>query len=220
ILSPVPGRPAASLIGANALPSEAVIARLAEWLVRWSAATLVPGRLSAEWIERWLVAPAAVLGPDLPQAYVAWLRTRAVAAIGENLPSVASHVDLTMTNVLLAGSRLAVVDWEAADATGLPLRDLLYAAADATAARHGYRDRLAAFEHCFPCDATGPLGAGLSQLRRLAGLSETAAALCAHACWLGHAADERGKRESGEARPFLSIVRLLAERAARGEPSL
>ncbi len=220
ILSPVPGRPAASLLGSKAQSPKAVIARLAEWLVRWSAATLVPGRLSAEWIERWLVAPAEVLGPDLPEAFVAWLRTRADAAIGENLPSVATHGDLTMTNVLLADHSLSIVDWEAANATGLPLRDLLYAAADATAARDGYRDRVAAFERCFSGGAAGPLGAGLDQLRRQAGLSDTAAALCAHACWLGHAADERGKRESGESRPFLSIVRLLAERAMGGEPSL
>jgi hypothetical protein len=102
----------------------------------------------------------------------------------------------------------------------VPLRDLLYAAVDATAARDGYRNRLAAFTRCFPGGAAGPLDAELDRLRRQAGLSETAAALCEHACWLRHAADERGKRESGEARPFLSIARLLAARAARGEASL
>jgi hypothetical protein len=93
---------------------------------------------------------------------------------------------------------------------------------DAAAARDGYRDRPAAFERCFP--AAGrvpePLGEGLRRLGRQAGLTETTAALCVHACWLQHAADERGKREPGEARPFLSIVRHLAERSARGELAL
>jgi hypothetical protein len=221
LLSPVPGRPAATLIAANAQPSEAMIAGLAEWLLRWSEATLVPGRVDDKWIERRLVAPAKVLGPDLPDGYLAWLRARAEAAKGETLPSVATHGDLTMTNVLLAGGTLGVVDWESAEDAGLPLRDLLYAAVDATAACDGYLDRLAAFEHCFPGagPASGSLALGLDRLRRQAGLTEATTTLCMHACWLQHAADERGKREAEDARPFLSILQYLAERAAGGEPT-
>jgi hypothetical protein len=221
MLSPVPGRPAATLIAANDQPSEAMIAGLAEWLLRWSEATLVPGRVDDKWIERRLVAPGKVLGPDLPDGYLAWLRARAEAAKGETLPSVATHGDLTMTNVLLAGGSLGVVDWESAEDAGLPLRDLLYAAVDATAACNGYRDRLAAFEHCFPGagPASGSLALGLDRLRRQAGLTDATTTLCMHACWLQHAADERGKREADDARPFLSIVQHLAERVAGGEPT-
>ena len=222
LLKPIAGRPAASFIAAKAQPPEAVIAGLVEWLLRWSAATHTPGRLDDEWIEHRLVAPATVLGADLPEAYVAWLRGRADAAQGEAISSVATHGDLTMGNVLLAGGSLGVVDWEAAEAEGLPLQDLLYAAVDATAARDGYRDRLGAFERCFPPGrrAAGALGAGLDRLRRAAGLSDTGAMLCVHACWLQHAADERNKRGPEEERPFLAIVRRLAERAARGEATL
>jgi hypothetical protein len=222
LLSPVPGRPAASLLGAKAQPPEAVIAGLVEWLARWSQATLRPARLDSGWIERRLVGPTTALREELPESYLAWLRAEAGAATGEPLPTVATHGDLTMTNVLLAGGSLGVVDWEAAEAEGLPLRDLLYAAVDATAAREGYRDRPAAFDRCFPSRrrAPDPLGAGLDRLRRQAGLTERTATLCAHACWLQHAADERPKRGPGEARPFLAIVRHLAERAARGEPAL
>ena len=221
LLTPVPGRPAATLIAAGAQPSEAMIAGLGEWLVRWSEATLVPGRLDDKWIERRLVAPAKVLGPDLPDGYLAWLRAHAEAAKGEVLPSVATHGDLTMTNVLLSNGSLGIVDWESAEDAGLPLRDLLYAAVDATAACTGYRDRLAAFEHCFPAEghASGPLAQGLDRLRRQAGLTEATATLCIHACWLQHAADERAKREGDEARPFLSILQRLAERVAGGEPT-
>jgi len=219
LLSPMAGRPAASLIAAKAQPPEAVIAGLVEWLVRWSAATRAPAPLDDEWIERRLIAPATMLGADLPDGYVAWLRARANAAKGEAISSVATHGDLTMSNVLLAGGSLRVVDWEAAEPEGLPLSDLLYAAVDATAAREGYRDRVAAFERCFPPGARTPgqLGQGLDRLRREADLSDAAAALCVHACWLQHAADERSKRGPEEARPFLAIVRRLAERVAQGE---
>jgi hypothetical protein len=123
-----------------------------------------------------------------------------------------------MSNVLLGDGPPAIVDWEAASSTGLPLRDLLYAAVDATAARDGYRDRLAAFVRCFPDrGVSGSLGGLLEQLRRSAGLSERTTTLCVHACWLQHAADERAKRATGEPRPFLEIVRRLAERARAGQ---
>ena len=222
LMSPMRGESAASLIGRKAQPPEAAIAGLAEWLVRWNEATLVAGHLDAEWIERRLIAPAAALDGELPDAYLAWLRGRAESALGESLPAVATHGDLTMTNVLLAGGSLAVVDWEAAEESGTPLRDLLYAGVDAMAARTGYRDRPADFERCFPAGerAAGPLATGLERLRRQAGLGEAAATLCVHACWLQHAADERSKRGPGDGRPFLAIVRALAERSARGEPAL
>ena len=69
--------------------------------------------------------------------------TAQAEAAGEPLPTVAAHGDLTMSNVLLGEGAPGVVDWEASTATGVPLRDLLYAAVDATAAADGYRDRLA-----------------------------------------------------------------------------
>jgi hypothetical protein len=221
LMAPMRGESAASLIGRKAQPPEAVIAGLAEWLVRWNRATQVPGHLDAEWIERRLVAPATALSGELPDAYLAWLRGEAESAMGESLPAIATHGDLTMTNVLLDGGSLAVVDWEAAEESGTPLRDLLYAGVDAMAARTGYRDRPADFERCFPAGGTaaGPLAAGLERLRRQAGLGDAATTLCVHACWLQHAADERSKRGPGDARPFLAIVRTLAERAARGEPA-
>jgi hypothetical protein len=220
LLSPLEGRPAERLIATGSLAPEAAIARLGEWLVRWSEATVRPGRLDEGWAERELLAPAIRLAPDLPEAdtYLRWLRTRSAEAAGEPLPTVATHGDLTMSNVLLGEGPPGVVDWEAATAAGIPLRDLLYAAVDATAARDRYRDRLAAFLHCFPDrgEASGRLGWLLDQLRQVAGLSEATTTLCVHACWLQHAADEQIKRVPGESRPFLGIVQRLAKRARSG----
>ena len=220
LLSPLEGRPAERLIASGSLAPEAAIARLGEWLVRWSEATVRPGRLDEGWAERELLAPATRLAPDLPEAdiYLRWLRTRSAEAAGEPLPTVAAHGDLTMSNVLLGEGPPGIVDWEAATATGVPLRDLLYAAVDATAARDGYRDRLAAFLRCFPdrTVTTSHLGRLLDQLRQVAGLTEATTTLCIHACWLQHAADEQTKRTPGESRPFLGIVQRLAERVRSG----
>jgi hypothetical protein len=220
LLNPLPGRSAARLLASRVRAADAVIAELGEWLVRWNEATVASGRVDEGWTERELFAYATRLTPDLSDGawYVQWLRTRAAEAFGEPLSTVATHGDLTMSNVLLGEGPPAIVDWEAATATGLPLRDLLYAAVDATAARDGYRDRPAAFERCFPArtGVSGSLGGLLERLRRSAGLSERTATLCVHACWLQHAADEQAKRAPGEPRPFLEIVRRLAERARLG----
>jgi hypothetical protein len=58
----------------------------------------------------------------------------------------------------------------------------------------------------------------VERLTAVAGLTKGTATLCVHACWLQHAADERLKRSAGEARPFLSIVRRLAEQARSEGP--
>lgn len=221
LLSPLPGRPAAALLASGVEGPEAVIGELGEWLARWNEATTIAGRLDEGWAERELFAPAGRLAPDLEDGewYLQWLRGRAAHAMGEPCSTVATHGDLTMTNVLLGEGPPAIVDWEGATDRGLPLRDLLYAAVDATAARDGYRDRVAAFLHCFPDGgggASGRLGGVLERLRRSAGLSEATATLCIHACWLQHAADERVKRFPGEPRPFLDIVGRLVERARSG----
>ncbi|HET7425266.1 MAG TPA: phosphotransferase [Gemmatimonadales bacterium] len=221
LLSPLTGRPAARLLGSGAMAVDAVIAELGEWLVRWNEATVAAGRLDEGWAQRELLGPAVRLAPDLNDGewYRQWLRARTAEALGEPLSTVATHGDLTMSNVLLGDGPPAIVDWEAASSTGLPLRDLLYSAVDATAARDGYRDRVAAFVRCFPdgTGVSGSLGRLLDRLRRSAGLSERTTTLCVHACWLQHAADEQAKRAPGEPRPFLEIVRRLAERARVGQ---
>ena len=103
LLSPIGGCPAVGLIASGDVAPDAVIAQLGEWLVRWSEATIAPGRLDESWAARELLAPATRLAPDLQgaEAYLGWLRARAAEAAGEPLPTVATHGDLTMSNVLL-----------------------------------------------------------------------------------------------------------------------
>jgi hypothetical protein len=220
LLSPISGAPAVGLIRSGDVAPEAVIARLGEWLLRWSEATITPGRLDESWSARELLTPATRLAPDLQgsEPYLGWLRARAAEAAGEPLPTVATHGDLTMSNVLLGDGLPGIVDWEAASARGIPLRDMLYAAVDATAARDGYRDRVASFLRCFPdgSGVAGPLGRLLERLGQSMGLTRATMTLCVHACWLQHAADEQSKRAPGEHRPFLGIVQRLAVRARSG----
>ena len=218
VLDVVPGAPASGMIEGGTITPGTVASRLGDWLVRWSRLTRRPGRLDQVWVERELLAPAAALAPEIPEGerYRDWLRDAASAAAGRSLATVATHGDLTMSNVLVGGQRLGIVDWEAASAAGLPLRDFLYAAVDAEAARYHYTDRPTAFERCFPPGgAPAPHLAGpFETLREVAGLDHATADLCQQACWLQHAADERVKRAGGEARPFLAIVRRLAAAAA------
>ena len=125
-----------------------MLARVAPWLERWNAATAVPGTVDEVLLERELLRPAAALAPLLPEGdrYEAWLRQRAERWDGSPIPLVAAHHDLTMTNVLLTPSGgIGVVDWASARERSLPLVDLAYAMADATAAATGYLDRAAAF---------------------------------------------------------------------------
>jgi thiamine kinase-like enzyme len=124
---------------------------------------------------------------------------------------VAAHNDLTTANVLVdRGGRLGIVDWDTASARTLPLGDLLYLLADAEAAKHGFVDRPAAFRSVLDRPA-GPLE------RRFAdtlGLDRDVGDLCFHACWLRHAANEALRTED-DTRPFLEIVRTIAERGIR-----
>jgi len=62
--------------------------------------------------------------------YVEALHALAVRLEGRTVVLSAAHNDLTMANVLVAGSGVGVVDWESASATAPPLADLWYALAD------------------------------------------------------------------------------------------
>jgi aminoglycoside phosphotransferase len=218
--SRVAGETAESLLQRRALTPSDAVRRLAPWLERWHAATAVECLLDDARLEAEVLRPAAAVAPALTGGaeYQGWLRTRCRELIGMRVRLVATHGDLTMSNVLLDRDEApGVVDWEAARPDGLPLRDLWYAAADAEAAPRRYRDRAGAWEQSLAASgATGRLVADTTdRIRHALGLSPEFVTLCRHACWLQHAADEGAKRAQGEPRPFLAILtRLAAERAA------
>jgi hypothetical protein len=134
---------------------------------------------------------------------------------------VATHHDLTMANVLVADDGLGIVDWESATASGTPLADFCYAAADAVAARTGYRARLTAFTACFARD--GALAREVEQLGRQLAPGPAATHdpldLWFHTCWLQHA-DNELRRGLGGPRPFREIVGWLAGHHAQLAPWL
>jgi Ser/Thr protein kinase RdoA (MazF antagonist) len=211
------GRPAASLLAEEPDRLPLLLARCADWLAAWNRETVVSRPLERAWLARELLGPATLLVADLTDgpAYLAWLAERCARVTGQPVPLVATHNDLTMRNILVADDgRLGIVDWESARDEGLPLGDFLYAAADAAAAIGRYADRPGAFAACFePGGAYTDLVAHwVAHLCHAVALPAGLADLCAHACWLRHAANERVKIGTGERRPFLAIAQQLVLR--------
>jgi Phosphotransferase enzyme family len=206
ILTNVPGCPAALSPGSVCATAES----LARWLARWSSETRVDGDASSL-VDAAVLRPLALLESDLPAAYVELVR-RTVAEIGDGrAPVAAVHGDLTLWNVLVTRGKLGVVDWEVATDRSLPLVDLPYLLVDAVTCRDRARDRVAAYEACF-----GSAGSHLAWSRRIvdevardAGVAQPWFELAAHACWLGHAADER--RRGLADGPFLRVLRMHAQ---------
>ena len=199
------GRPASVLLAERPGRRDALLERIAGWLLRWNLATASEAVVSRELLERELLAPARAAG--LPDSYVAELERRGRAAEGRPVRLVAAHNDLTTANVLVArDGRLAVVDWDTAAPRALPLGDLLYLLADAEAATRGFADRVAAF-------VAAPGGGHERRFRDALGLDDAVADLCFHACWLRHVANESLREEA--TRPFLEIARAVATRRMR-----
>ncbi|HEX6106087.1 MAG TPA: hypothetical protein VFZ26_10925 [Gemmatimonadales bacterium] len=213
LLDRLAGTPAFTLLAARPTAYEGVVRGLGAWLEAWSRATCRARHLDAATLDAWVLGPARRLADRFEGGaeYSAWLESRCKPLVGRAVPVVATHNDLTMSNVLVQpGGKLGIVDWEAAAAEGLPLRDFAYAAVDATAARDRYRDRPGAFDRCFGAGGSGVVGEVLRRLRRAVDLPEDFATVAFHACWLQHAEDEQRKRGPGERLPFLECVRRAA----------
>jgi hypothetical protein len=146
---------------------------------------------------------------------------RAVALLA-GVPAVAQHNDLGSWNIIVAGTRFTVVDWESATRFAVPLWDLLYFLADALIGLDGRRSPS---EHAA---ATIELFTGRHDLsqRLFAWVRRAVAALeipresvgpIAALCWLHHArsSDRRDRAlavhagETGTARPALERVSEL-----------
>jgi hypothetical protein len=119
-----------------------------------------------------------------------------------------------MFNVLVGRNGLGVVDWESAAVERFPLTDLAYAAVDAAAAAGRYEDRVSAFEDCLSSDGQHVrlVGGLLRRLATAVGATEEVAELSFHACWLHHAANEQRDARVDTKRPFVAILRQVADR--------
>jgi hypothetical protein len=210
----VTGKSAMIILGDAPTRLPAVQQRLADWLEAWHRTTLVERRLTDARLDDELIAPAMLLAPYLDDGhdYVDWLTSRCAKASGSSVPFVATHNDLTMSNVFIGESgSLGVVDWETARSDGLPLVDFAYAMADAAAATNHYANRVSAFLDCFGSSGRHARHvAGLQRrLQDALTLSPTIAELYVHACWLHHAANEQRTSAQAQDRPFLDVLRAL-----------
>ena len=212
------GQPASLLLRSMPRRLEGVLERVVDWLVRWHELTRAATPFTRLQLDHELVRPASDLAAvvDGGGTYADWLAGLCAAAEGRPMPRVTVHNDLTMWNVLLDDADgLAVVDWEGAAESGLPLCDFYYAAVDAVAAVGGYSSRLAAFEDCFaPEGEHAPTVTRLrARLLDVLGLTSEQAELCFHACWLRQATDPRRAERPSDREPFLQIVARVAQDA-------
>jgi hypothetical protein len=178
----VGGEPARAVLARDPARLAGVLAALGGWLLRWNAATRVEHELTADELERWLLAPARRLTADAAPLAERFAGTR--------VPLVAVHRDLTTDNLLLAGDALGIVDWEHADAAWLPFTDLAYAAVDAIAVarRLPRAEALAALRRDPPA----------AWREHRAAFGREIESLALHACFLHHAANELGEPGGGD----------------------
>ena len=212
--SPVPGTNAYAVLLAQPDRFTSVVDALTGWLERWSAATATEQVVTAGLLDELVLRPLGTLERD--GVRLSGLRSR-LDRLGERLegtsaPLVAVHRDLTMSNVLVDGDRVGVVDWEHATERGLPLTDFFYAVADAAAAETAYADRVTAARSCFePGGARSEdVARWQARLTNVLGLPDELQELCFHACWLHHAANEA--QAPHQARPFRALVEWAAEK--------
>jgi hypothetical protein len=117
----------------------AALERVASWIVQLARDTSSPPQtlepelrlLADDVVPRWTKhgLPATLID-DLPP-----------------VPAVFQHGDLHAENVFLRGDRFTVVDWESAQAQGMPLWDILYFLTDALAAIAGVNSEDEREEH-------------------------------------------------------------------------
>ncbi len=214
------GRRASSLIRQGSVSPIAVLHEVGTWLTAWHRATAEPETLTSERWDSELTRYAEVLAPHLKAgpAYLSWLSDQASGLRGRPLAHVAAHGDLTMDNILLGAGPLAIIDWEFAHPSALPMADFFYAAVDAVAAG-GRTDVLEAFK------ATFEGGGSVQQavrghtraLLQAAGADRTVLPVCFHGCWLRHAANELQKKPDASSKPFLAIVDWIAAHPTMAE---
>jgi len=219
----VSGRPLSQLLASRPGELSGVVHKLSNWLEAWHQNSVQRSPLSSAECEEMILGPARALAEGLhfgPE-YLAWLEDACSRLVGNEVPWVNTHNDLTMANVLRdQEGRFYVVDWEVARPRGLPMADFWYSVCDAATA-FGPHDRATMFNHCFLKGGTfSALVAPHDQrLREIVGGPPEWLELCFHACWLQHAVNEQTQMLADEDSPFLAIVNALASSALDYEVS-
>ncbi|MDP8961240.1 MAG: hypothetical protein M3N32_06470 [Actinomycetota bacterium] len=206
----LPGRPGAARLAGDRGRAKHLVAAVGSWLTEWNRATARMEVATPALLERVLFhAAEVVLGAGVVERDYEELLRRLVSRVaGRPIVVVAAHNDLTMANVLESDQRVAVIDWESASPTGLPLTDLWYFLADVSARvrRTGHVDAVAAL--VAGSSTAAPFAGALDHLTAVLSLPPEQAAIAFHATWLHHAANElsRGERRG----PFLRVVQAVA----------
>jgi hypothetical protein len=217
---PLPGRSAAAALGSTPRRLAPIAGAVADWLQRWNIATAARALASREMLEEMLLGPIRRLVEDgtASDAYRDAMARLAERLQGASLVLVAAHNDLTMSNVLADGRAPGILDWESANATGLPLTDLWYALADGVA-RAGRISHAAAVEALVNAATPAPTALARMPAEHASALGLTAdqAALAFHCCWFTHADDER--RRHVENRRFAAVVRVVDGRRLLWSPT-
>jgi hypothetical protein len=212
--SAVAGEIAARQLEQKRLAPAELHERLAEWILQWGRFTRRERPIRSDDLERLVLAPGAELLPDQPQ-YRDRLSALCDEVAGSRCPFVASHGDLTASNIVIdEAAGLGVLDWEKASKESLPLMDFFYAAADAVAAVGGYADRPGSVVDCFAREGqhTEHVAGLIRRLSLALDVSPTVQELCFHACWLHHAGNETERTARG---PFLAIIEMVAREHGR-----
>lgn len=214
-LSLLSGTPVSTLLRLGQRSPEAIMSSMTDWLISWNRSTLSLQPLGFPGLEREILAPASALAHNLDGSdqYLGWLTERCADVTGRMAPTVATHNDLGMENVLLhPDGNIGIIDWPDARSNDLPLLDYFFAMASVLVSTHNFEAWPQAVRNCFgPGGEYVPLLA--QQTRRIShaiGVSEDLIDLCFHACWLRRAFNESRLPSDGRPRPFHEIVQRLA----------
>ncbi len=211
----ISGQSCASLLTSQPNRLVEFIDRLMPWLESWNRSTLTIGLLDREFLEKELLTAATLVTPLIEhgEEYRNWLIQCCLTVAGAPATFIATHNDLTTSNILLGEQEhLGVIDWESASEKGLPFVDFFYAVTDVVTVAKTNGDRLKAFNECFAVGGTfeGIVSQYLARLRRVVQISDEMVGLCFHTCWLHHARNEYRSTGPSDPRPFLQLVQWLS----------
>ena len=209
----VPGVSAATVLDRRPSQLARVAHALIRWLANWNRATSITATATEDLLRRLVLDAADRVAANNPRLseYTRFVGDIAFRLQGQPMVLVAAHNDLTMANVIDGSPQLGILDWEAADPTGLPLTDLWYALTDAVS-----RGQRITHTEAVEALALGgdPIPSWLSSaptdLAESLAVPANETLLAFHACWLHHAANELARGDSHGR--FLAVVHAVATR--------